>query len=86
AERSLRDPASITRTLDILERKALIRREALPQNRRQYNIILTPQGKEFVDDNMKLIKSLRKQSIKGFTAEELDTLRSFLVRMQQNMS
>ena len=85
AAKSLRDPASITRTLHILEKKKLIRREALPQNRRQYHIILTSEGKEFVNANMKLIKALRKQSIKGFTAEELDTLRSFLLRMQENM-
>ncbi len=86
AKKSLRDPASITRTLDILEKKKLIRREAIPQNRRQYNIILTAQGKEFVNQNMELIKELRKQSVNGFTLKELDTLRSFLLRMQENMS
>ncbi|MEQ9262322.1 MAG: MarR family transcriptional regulator [Owenweeksia sp.] len=86
AKKSLRDPASITRTLDILEKKKLIRREAIPQNRRQYNIILTAQGKEFVNQNMELIKELRKQSVNGFTLKELDILRSFLLRMQENMS
>src|SRR5687768_6069159 len=41
AEKSHRDPASITRTLDLLEKKRLILRQPIPENRRQYNLKLT---------------------------------------------
>ncbi len=86
AIQSLRDPASITRTLDILSKKKLIRREALPENRRQYHILLTQEGKNFVKKHMRLVHQLRAQSIAGFSTQELEQLSSYLKRMQENMS
>ena len=75
AKLSSRDPASITRTLDILEKKEFIKREPIPGNRRQYNIILTQQGKQFVEDHLETVISHRKKSIEGFSTEELQQLR-----------
>lgn len=86
AIKALRDPASITRTLDILEKKRLIVREAIKGNRRQYDIILTKEGNAFVDHNMALVTSLRELSVKGFSNEELKTLSSYLLRIQENMT
>lgn len=85
AVKSLRDPASITRTLDILEKKGLIRRAALDNNRRQYNIILTSEGKAFVDQNMNTVEEERRKSIEGFSYNELKKLESMLLRIQENM-
>ena len=86
ATKSLRDPASITRTLDILSKKAFINRLPIPNNRRQYNIELTAVGATFVDENMETVKELRSLSVKGFSDEELKTLSSMLLRIQENMS
>lgn len=86
AQKSFRDPASITRTLHVLEKKNFIRRENIPNNRRQYNIQLTEVGKGFVNTNIDLIKQYRKKSTDGLTAEELQLLRSLLLKIQQNMS
>lgn len=86
ALKSTRDPASITRTLDILAKKGLVQREAIPNNRRQYNIQLTSAGEFFVRQNLPIIKEQRKQSVKGFNEKELELLTSFLVRIQENMS
>lgn len=85
AEKSTRDPASITRTLDLLEKKELINRLNIPEDRRQYNIILTKKGEKFIHQNMPIIKSLRQQSVKGFSSEEIETLSHLLKRMQENM-
>lgn len=86
AEKSLRDPASITRTLDLLEKKQFIRREAIANNRRQYSINLTKVGKGFIRKHMGMVNRHRKRSIKGFSEKELDTLKSMLQRIQHNMS
>ena len=83
---SLRNPASITRSLDILEKNGFIDRMPIPFNRRQYEITLTAKGSDFVQKNMELIKGLRKRSIKGFTKQELENLTSMLLRIQKNMS
>ena len=86
ATKSLRDPSSITRTLNILEQKQLIQREAIPNNKRQYNIILTKRGAAFVKTNMKMITKLRRRSIRGFKSEELELLAAMLQRIQKNMA
>ncbi len=85
ANKSRRDPASITRTLDILSKKGFISREKIPENRRSYHITLTKTGTDFISKNMKVIKKQRQQSIKGFSKEELDQLSSYLLRIQENM-
>jgi len=85
ADKSLRDPASITRTLDILSKNGFIIREPIPENRRQYNIILTPTGKKFVNKHLNLVKNLRKNMIAGFSKKELETLTAMLDKIQKNM-
>ena len=47
ANKSFRDPASITRTMDLLEKKGLLQRDALPNNRRAYTIALNDQRGAF---------------------------------------
>lgn len=84
--RAKRDPASITRTLDLLEKKGLIERASMENNRRQYNILLTKTGAEFVASNFELIKSMRERSTMGFTEEEVALLHSMLKRIQANMT
>lgn len=86
AQKSMRDPASITRTLDILGKKGLVLRDPIPNNRRQYNILLTQAGGYFVKNNMALINEQRRKSIEGFNEVELENLKSYLLRIQQNMS
>jgi MarR family transcriptional regulator, transcriptional regulator for hemolysin len=85
AKETHRDPASITRTLDILEKKGFLKREPIADNRRQYNINLSKAGKDFVWHNMPFINALRNTSVKGFTKAEIKTLLSLLHRIQKNM-
>lgn len=86
ADKSLRDPASITRTLDLLEEKKYVERVALKGNRRQYQIILTKAGGKFIEKHMAMVNRHRELSINGFTTEELETLKAMLLRIQDNMS
>ena len=85
AKESLRDPASITRTLDILGKKELLVRENIPENRRSYNIRLSKNGETFVKKHMEFVQGLRENSIKGIAKKDLETLSSVLKKMQQNM-
>jgi MarR family transcriptional regulator for hemolysin len=85
ANKSLRDPASITRTLDLLQKKELVLREAISDDRRQFNINLSTNGKKFVAEHMPMISKLRLQSISGLSKSELDNLRTILLKIQNNM-
>lgn len=84
AIKSHRDPASITRSLDILQQKRLILREQVADNRRQYMVRLTKEGRYFILQNMPLISDMRAKSLKGFTKTEAEQLKSFLLRIQNN--
>ena len=85
AIKSLRDPASITRTLDLLQKKGYIERQTIPENRRQYNIILTSQGSKFIQEHLPIINQHRAKSIEGLTDEETQTLSKLLLKIQENM-
>ena len=85
AKKSIRDPASITRTLDILQKKGLIQRDPIPNNRRQYSISLTTDGSTFVHKHMDMVSRHRAKSIEGFNADELQQLKAMLLRIQENM-
>ena len=86
AAKSFRDPASITRTIDILERKKFVRREKLASDRRQYLICLTKEGDTFINENIKLVEDMRTQSLKGFTVQEITQLNMMLNRIKDNLS
>lgn len=86
ANQSYRDPASITRTIDILEKKGLLERLAIPNNRRRYHISLTEAGEQFVQKHLELVQEQRALSVKGLTKSELDTLSEVLKKIRENMS
>ena len=86
ATKTFRDPASITRTLDLLEKKGYLMREKIPNNRRSYHINLTSSGEKFIAANMDMIRSHRQNSTKGFSSEELKQFSAFLLRVKANVS
>ena len=86
ANKSYRDPASITRTIDLLEKKDLVVRKNIPNNRRVYNISLTEQGESFIKSNMKIIKEHRELSIQGLSNDDLNSLSDLLSKIRGNMT
>lgn len=85
ALKSSRDPASITRTLDLLQKKEYITREKVPNNRRSYFICLTKSGVQFIDKNMSVVTSQREKSVEGLSKDELKMLSNLLKRIRKNM-
>jgi DNA-binding MarR family transcriptional regulator len=85
AEFSLRDPASITRTLDLLNKKGFVERSSLPENRRQYAVDLSPAGRSFVKQHLPMVKEQRAQSVKGLSLSEVQHLQHILKKIQDNL-
>ena len=85
ADKSMRDPASITRSLDILAKKGFVAREPIATNKRQHRLSLTTLGNDFVVKHLDMVTMQRKKSIKGFSKEELMMLNALLKRIQTNM-
>lgn len=85
AEKAIRDGASVTRTLDLLEKKGLLQRKALPDNRRQYAVELSIEGQRFVNRHMDMVQQQRQNSVKGLSKTEITLLKTILLKMQDNM-
>lgn len=85
AQVSQKDTASITRILDLLQKKGLIQRIDDEYDRRKYMISLTAEGLEFVMRNLPIIDRLRDQIVQGLSQEEIQTLKSILAKIRQNL-
>lgn len=81
-----KEAASMTRMLDILERKQLLKREQNPTDRRSSLVFCTQEGKEVYTRVLPLVKNIRAQAVKGMTAEELEQLRLSLRMIFRNLS
>jgi len=84
AELTFKDPASVTRSLDILEKTGLVRRENMENDRRAYNLFLTPAGEALVKKITPIAKAVRKQGLKNISAEEQAQFKATLNRIYDN--
>lgn len=85
AQVSQKDTASITRILDLLQKKGLIQRIDDEYDRRKYMISLTGEGTEFVMRNLPFINRIRGQIIQGLSQEEIQALKGILNKIRQNL-
>ena len=78
------DAGAMTRLLDRLEAKGLLRRTRSPDDRRVVNLELTEEGREAAAKIPVLLSVLQNECLSGFTAEEWQTLKSLLRRVLAN--
>lgn len=79
-----KDRASITRILDLLLAKKLVRKEA-GADKRSYQLTLTAEGKRFTDQALAIVKSVRKKGIETMSDREQEQLRSSLLKIINNL-
>lgn len=81
------EPTTISKMLNNLEEKALVRRSALPGDKRAALIKLTTQGRTLVEmEILPRYNSVNSRSLKDFTAEEREQFEQFLRRMYDNLT
>ncbi|AKA71020.1 MarR family winged helix-turn-helix transcriptional regulator [Clostridium scatologenes] len=80
-----KDQATLTRILDILERKSLIIRKKSPEDRRAFLIYTTDKGKELKEEVYPFIEELFKNMICDISKDELDLFVSVLSKINENM-
>ena len=85
AQTGHKDAASVTRILDILQKKRLIQRVDDEHDRRKYMISLTPEGREFVAGHLPFVNRIRARIVRGLTDEEIQTLKRILEKIRQNL-
>jgi DNA-binding MarR family transcriptional regulator len=78
------DTGSMTRMLDRLEQKGLIRRERSSEDRRIVELSLTETGKQLYPQLPPIAVKVLNQHLRGFSRGELETMKGFLRRMLDN--
>lgn len=78
------DVGATTRLLDRLEKKDLCRRVRCTDDRRVVRIALTPEGDAVAQEVEGVLAETLNAHLDGFSTEEWQTLKSYLLRMIEN--
>lgn len=78
------DPGAMTRMIDRLEQKGLVRRVPNPDDRRAMNLELTSAGKALYPQLLQAKETVQAQFLRGFGKAEVQTLEALLNRMLDN--
>ncbi|MEM1221065.1 MAG: MarR family transcriptional regulator, partial [Bacteroidota bacterium] len=86
AETTFKDPAAVTRIIDILEKKALVQRHRHPEDRRTHQIQLSQAGFELVKRMTPVVQDIRKKALGDIPTIDLETTRQVVHQMYRNMN
>jgi DNA-binding MarR family transcriptional regulator len=78
------DPGAMTRMIDRLERKGLVRRIRSPEDRRVVRLALTEEGKAVYPKLIASAAEVTNRSLEGFTKSEVEQLEGLLQRVLDN--
>jgi len=78
------DPGAMTRMIDRLERKKLVRRVRSPEDRRRITVELTAEGRAVYPELIAGVVRVLNRSLRGFSTAEVRQLEDFLHRMLAN--
>jgi MarR family transcriptional regulator, transcriptional regulator for hemolysin len=81
-----KDQPTVTRILDILERKELISKQKNEEDRRSFILFITDKGLAVKDELTPFIEDLwEKKILSGISEEDLNVYRKVLVKMNENV-
>ena len=83
-EAVFKDFASVTRIVQLLERKRLLRRKPHPSDGRRSELALTSVGESVIRTVEPIAQANRRQALEGIDAEEIARLRAVLKRITEN--
>ena len=78
------DPGAMTRMIDRLEQKGLVRRLPNAEDRRATNLEITTAGRALYPQLLAAKETVAAQFLRGFSADEVQLLERFLERMLDN--
>ncbi len=76
---------TLTRHLDTLEERGLVRRRQDPRDRRAVAVELTPAGEELHERLHEVVVAFDRRLRGGLSQQEVDTLRELLLRLERNV-
>jgi len=85
AESTYKDPASVTRMIDLLEKRNFVVRKSSDGDRRSYGIHLTKEGKEFVQRVLPLAEEMRSFGLKNVSENDKKVFLEVLNKIYENL-
>ncbi|MDQ7097121.1 MarR family transcriptional regulator [Desulfosporosinus sp. PR] len=85
SEITLKDQTTLTRILDKLEHKGLIKRQVSPSDRRVFLIFLTDKGRDLEDILVSIAYEVSGEVLQGLSQEEIKQLKALLNRIFANV-
>ena len=85
SDRLLRDKATITRILDLLEERNLVARSPDSGDRRRVRVMLTRPGRQKVEKAAEIVAALRATVSAGLTESEKSALGRTLKKLNRNI-
>ena len=79
-----KDFASVTRIVQLLERKGLLGRTPHPNDGRRSELVLTSAGQSVISTVEPIAQTNRRRALEGIDAEEVVRLREVLKRIMEN--
>lgn len=84
AEKVFKDSASITRIFDLLVNYGYVERQTNPNDRRKFNLNITPLGDEILESTYKIVLENRKKGLEGISKNTIKTLNETLKKITEN--
>jgi len=78
------DPGAMTRKIDALEKRGLVRRVRSAEDRRAIKLELTPEGKKLYPKVLAAAVAVSNSFLQGFTKPEVRQLEAMLKRIHEN--
>ena len=81
---AFKDFASVTRIVQLLEQKGLLRRKPHPTDGRRSTLLLTRAGEEALRVSAPIAHANRRHALEGISSKEVEQLRALLKRITDN--
>jgi len=82
---TIKDQTTLTRILDKLESKGLIKRQTSPDDRRSFLIFLTDAGRNLEDKLVPIASEALDEALQGLSEEEIKQLKVLLNKIFMNV-
>lgn len=86
ADRTGKDKPTITRIIDLLESKGLVRKQAGERDRRSFVVFATERGRELICETLPIERSVNEEIKQMMNAEEYEKLMELLQRIDLRLT
>jgi len=84
AVNAFKDHASVTRIIENLVTRKILTRDFHPDDRRRFNLSITPLGSKLLSLMKPVVISNRKKALHGISNKEIETLKKILNKITDN--